>query len=164
MTAQQSHGIGNKNTSSLRLSSSSKAHPHVITYPPPSSKCWSPAQPTAQSIPATANRTTISGTRAGALEALQQNTWVHLACHGKQDPTQPYNSHFVTRDEHLTLLDIMEKHLPQAEFASLTACHTAVGDTVLSLPTIQELSISPRTGLFGPPSPARRVSFDFWNA
>ncbi|KAG1790422.1 CHAT domain-containing protein [Suillus plorans] len=82
-------------------------------------------------VPATANRTTISGdvaTRAGALSALQQNTWVHLACHGKQDPKQPYDSHFVMRDEHLTLLDIMEKHLPQAEFAFLSACHTAVGD------------------------------------
>ncbi|KAG1824297.1 CHAT domain-containing protein [Suillus variegatus] len=82
-------------------------------------------------VPATANRTTISGdaaTRAGALEALQQNTWVHLACHGKQDPEQPYDSHFVMKDEHLTLLDIMERHLPQAEFAFLSACHTAVGD------------------------------------
>jgi CHAT domain-containing protein/tetratricopeptide (TPR) repeat protein len=82
-------------------------------------------------VPATANRTTISGdaaTRAGALEALQQNTWVHLACHGKQDRTQPYDSHFVMRDAHLTLLDIMDKDIPHAEFAFLSACHTAVGD------------------------------------
>ncbi|KAG1788928.1 CHAT domain-containing protein [Suillus plorans] len=82
-------------------------------------------------VPAMANRTTISGdeaTRAGALSALQQNTWVHLACHGKQDPKQPYDSHFVMRDEHLTLLDIMERHVPHAEFAFLSACHTAVGD------------------------------------
>ncbi|KAG1766888.1 CHAT domain-containing protein [Suillus placidus] len=82
-------------------------------------------------VPATANRTTISGdaaTRAGALEALEENTWVHLACHGKQDPAQPYDSHFVMRDEHLTLLDIMDKHIPHAEFAFLSACHTAVGD------------------------------------
>ncbi|KAG1827894.1 CHAT domain-containing protein [Suillus variegatus] len=82
-------------------------------------------------VPATAKRTTISGdaaTRAGALEALQQNTWVHLACHGKQDPKQPYNSHFVMRDEDLTLLDIMEIDIPHAEFAFLSACHTAVGD------------------------------------
>ncbi|KAG1827926.1 hypothetical protein EV424DRAFT_1597051 [Suillus variegatus] len=35
---------------------------------------------------------------------------------------------FVMRDEHLTLLDIIERHLPQAEFAFLSACHTAVGD------------------------------------
>ncbi|KAG2339350.1 hypothetical protein BDR05DRAFT_968083 [Suillus weaverae] len=82
-------------------------------------------------VPTTANRTTISGdaaTRAGALEALEENTWVHLACHGKQDPAQPYDSHFVMRDEHLTLLDIMDKHIPHAEFAFLSACHTAVGD------------------------------------
>ncbi|KAG1851963.1 CHAT domain-containing protein [Suillus subluteus] len=82
-------------------------------------------------VPATANRTTISGdaaTRAGALKALEENTWVHLACHGKQDPTQPYDSHFVMRDGPLTLLDIMEKNIPHAEFAFLSACHTAVGD------------------------------------
>ncbi|KAG2065832.1 hypothetical protein BDR04DRAFT_1145188 [Suillus decipiens] len=82
-------------------------------------------------VPATVNRSTISGdaaTRAGALEALEQNTWVHLACHGKQDRTQPYNSHFVMRDEYITLLDIMEKDIPHAEFAFLSACHTAVGD------------------------------------
>ncbi|KAG1873964.1 CHAT domain-containing protein [Suillus subluteus] len=82
-------------------------------------------------VPATANRTTISGdaaTRTNALEALEQNTWVHLACHGKQDRTQPYNSHFVMKDEHLTLLDIMDRDIPHAEFAFLSACHTAVGD------------------------------------
>jgi CHAT domain-containing protein/tetratricopeptide (TPR) repeat protein len=82
-------------------------------------------------VPAMVNRTTISGnaaTRAGALEALQQNTWVHLACHGKQDRMQPYDSHFVMKDKHLTLLDIMERDIPHAEFAFLSACHTAVGD------------------------------------
>ncbi|KAG2339532.1 hypothetical protein BDR05DRAFT_951159 [Suillus weaverae] len=82
-------------------------------------------------VPAMANCTTISGdaaTRAGALQGLEENTWVHLACHGKQDPKQPYNSHFVMRDEHLTLLDIMERDVPHAEFAFLSACHTAVGD------------------------------------
>ncbi|KAG1738607.1 CHAT domain-containing protein [Suillus paluster] len=82
-------------------------------------------------IPATANPTTLSGdaaTRAGALEALQQNTWVHLACHGKQDREQPYHSRFSMRDKPLTLLDIMENNAPHAEFAFLSACHTAVGD------------------------------------
>ncbi|KAG1806946.1 CHAT domain-containing protein [Suillus variegatus] len=82
-------------------------------------------------VPAMANHTTISNdaaTRAGSLSALQQNTWVHLACHGKQDPKQPYDSHFVMRDKHLTLLDIMERHIPQAQFAFLSACHTAVGN------------------------------------
>ncbi|KAG2108781.1 CHAT domain-containing protein [Suillus cothurnatus] len=60
--------------------------------------------------------------------AKRENTWVHLACHGKQDPAQPYDSHFVMRDEHLTLLNIMEKDIPHAEFAFLSACHTAVSN------------------------------------
>ncbi|KAG2110703.1 CHAT domain-containing protein, partial [Suillus clintonianus] len=62
------------------------------------------------------------------LKALEQNTWVHLACHGKQDHDQPYNPHFVMKDAPLTLLDIMEKDIPHGEFAFLSACHTAVGD------------------------------------
>ncbi|KAG0704128.1 CHAT domain-containing protein [Suillus ampliporus] len=75
--------------------------------------------------------TSLSGeeaTQAGALEALRCNTWVHLACHGKQDREQPYNSRFAMRDKPLTLLDIMQNDTPQAEFAFLSACHTAVGD------------------------------------
>jgi CHAT domain-containing protein len=32
------------------------------------------------------------------------------------------------RDEPLTLLDIMNRDIPHAEFAFLSACHTAVGD------------------------------------
>ncbi|KAG2035611.1 CHAT domain-containing protein [Suillus americanus] len=82
-------------------------------------------------VPAMANPIALSGdraTRAGALEALRSNTWVHLACHGKQDHDQPYYSHFAMKDEPLTLLDIMENDAPQAEFAFLSACHTAAGD------------------------------------
>ncbi|KAG1862765.1 CHAT domain-containing protein [Suillus subalutaceus] len=82
-------------------------------------------------VPTTANPTTLSGddaTRAGALDALQCNTWVHLACHGKQDREQPYYSRFAMKDKPLTLLDIMEKDIPHAEFAFLSASHTAVGD------------------------------------
>ncbi|KIK44850.1 hypothetical protein CY34DRAFT_45068, partial [Suillus luteus UH-Slu-Lm8-n1] len=37
--------------------------------------------------------------------ALQRNTWVHLACHEKQDREQPYNSQFAMKDKSLTLLD-----------------------------------------------------------
>jgi len=39
-------------------------------------------------VPETINHTTISGdaaTQVGALQGLEENTWVHLACHGKQD-------------------------------------------------------------------------------
>ncbi|KAG1883298.1 hypothetical protein F4604DRAFT_1677644 [Suillus subluteus] len=82
-------------------------------------------------VPTTANHTTLSGddaTGAGALDTLQRNTWVHLACHGKQDREQPYDSRFAMRNEPLTLLDIMENDTPHVGFAFLSAYHTAVGD------------------------------------
>ncbi|KAG1862351.1 CHAT domain-containing protein [Suillus tomentosus] len=82
-------------------------------------------------VPPNVRFTNLSGdeaTQAGALEALRCNTWVHLACHGKQDHDQPYNSRFAMRDKPLTLLDIVENNSPQAEFAFLSACHTAAGD------------------------------------
>ncbi|KAG0699080.1 CHAT domain-containing protein [Suillus ampliporus] len=82
-------------------------------------------------VPPNTKFTSLSGeeaTQAGALEALRCNTWVHLACHGKQDREQPYNSRFAMRDKPLTLLDIMQNDAPHAEFAFLSACHTAVGD------------------------------------
>ncbi|KAG1763211.1 hypothetical protein EV702DRAFT_983012, partial [Suillus placidus] len=82
-------------------------------------------------VPPNVKFTNISGdkaTWAGALDALQQNTWVHLACHGKQDHEQPYNSRFAMRDKPLMLLDIVENDSPQAEFVFLSASHTALGD------------------------------------
>ncbi|KAG1747324.1 CHAT domain-containing protein, partial [Suillus lakei] len=82
-------------------------------------------------VPSNVKFTNLLGdgaTQAGALNALQQNTWVHLACHGKQDHEQPYNSCFAMRDKPLTLLDIMENNSPQAEFAFLLVCHTTAGD------------------------------------
>ncbi|KAG1774496.1 CHAT domain-containing protein [Suillus placidus] len=72
--------------------------------------------------------TLVPTTAKCALQGLEEKTWVHLACHGKQDPMQPYNSHFVMRDQPLMLLDIMERDIPHAEFAFLSACHTAIGD------------------------------------
>ncbi|KAG2125776.1 CHAT domain-containing protein [Suillus clintonianus] len=82
-------------------------------------------------VPPEIEFTSLSGdeaTQAGSLNALQCNNWVHLACHGKQDRKQPYNSRFAMKDKPLTLLDIMEKDIPHAEFAFLSACHTAAGD------------------------------------
>ncbi|KAG2159229.1 CHAT domain-containing protein [Suillus bovinus] len=82
-------------------------------------------------VPPTVKFTHLSGneaTQAGALEALRCNTWVHLACHGKQDYEHPSNSRFAMRNKPLTLLDIAENDAPQPEFAFLSGCHAARGD------------------------------------
>ncbi|KAG1850380.1 hypothetical protein DFJ58DRAFT_645728, partial [Suillus subalutaceus] len=61
----------------------------------------------------------MKATQAGSLKALRCNNWVHLACHGKKDRDQPYNSRFAMRGKPLILLDIMENNAPQTEFAFL---------------------------------------------
>ncbi|KAG1736576.1 CHAT domain-containing protein [Suillus lakei] len=68
------------------------------------------------------------GTVSGATQALKTNSWVHLACHGRQDFVQPFESSFALRDKPLRLLDIIQAEPENPEFAFLSACHTAVGD------------------------------------
>ncbi|KAF9463817.1 TPR-like protein [Collybia nuda] len=59
------------------------------------------------------------------LEALQSHSWVHFACHGHLD-IQPFKSWFqLYNNEHLTVLDLAMAKLPNAEFAFLSACHSA---------------------------------------
>jgi len=62
-----------------------------------------------------------------ALDALNRNQWVHLACHGMPNRQTPFESSFATRDGPLTITDIIRPRLQQPEFAFLSACHTTVG-------------------------------------
>ncbi|VDB95592.1 unnamed protein product [Peniophora sp. CBMAI 1063] len=62
------------------------------------------------------------------LNIMAQHPWVHLACHGRQDPTDPTKSAFALYDGPLTLLALMNTVADNAELAFLSACQTAVGD------------------------------------
>ncbi|KAG1788521.1 CHAT domain-containing protein [Suillus variegatus] len=72
--------------------------------------------------------TSVDATRSRALRALQDNTWLHLSCHGIQEFHEPFKSAFLMRDEPLSLLDIAQMDLSLHEFAFLSGCETAVGD------------------------------------
>lgn len=60
--------------------------------------------------------------------ALNQHSWLHLACHGSQSLEDPMQSAFALYDGPLTLADLMETTADDAELAFLSACQTAVGD------------------------------------
>ncbi|KAG8882784.1 hypothetical protein FRB97_007718 [Tulasnella sp. 331] len=62
------------------------------------------------------------------VERLPTRPWVHIACHGHQDITRPFQSRFRLQDKPLTLQEVISMKLPDAEFAFLSACHTATGD------------------------------------
>ncbi|KAF9456412.1 TPR-like protein [Collybia nuda] len=66
--------------------------------------------------------------KKGVLSALQSHSWAHFACHGHLEE-QPFNSWFqLYNKEHLTVLDLAMAKLPNAEFAFLSACHSAAGN------------------------------------
>jgi CHAT domain-containing protein len=72
------------------------------------------------------------GTRKRVMQGIETCNWVHLACHGIQKPEEPTKSALILEDGHLTLEEIIQLDLPNAEFAFLSACQTTTGDARLS--------------------------------
>jgi CHAT domain-containing protein/tetratricopeptide (TPR) repeat protein len=60
-----------------------------------------------------------------AIEKLGQHRWVHFSCHGVVSPSQPSESYFHLEGGQLRVKDLIEARIPNAEFAFLSACHTA---------------------------------------
>ncbi|EJC99024.1 TPR-like protein [Fomitiporia mediterranea MF3/22] len=79
------------------------------------------------------------------IKALRKTSWVHFVCHGRLN-SKPFDSAFKLSDRGLTLLDIVQTNLPNAEFAFLSACHTAeqphdgMHDEVLHLAAAMQFS------------------------
>jgi tetratricopeptide (TPR) repeat protein len=67
--------------------------------------------------------------RDQVLHALQQHSWAHFACHGHLgDNDQPFQASFKLHgSSSLTLLELIQAKLPNAELAFLSACHSAEG-------------------------------------
>jgi CHAT domain-containing protein len=78
---------------------------------------------------ASSRPTTLIGSTATptvVLERLRDHRFVHIVCHGILEPGKPFDSSFkLYRGTHLSLHDIVQSQLPNAEFAFLAACHTA---------------------------------------
>ncbi|KAG8790730.1 hypothetical protein FRC12_011175 [Ceratobasidium sp. 428] len=83
----------------------------------------------------TMHTTRLDGEHAtcgSVLTAIEQYSWVHLACHAIQNATNPTKSAFHLHDGPLDLGAISRKQLKRADLAFLSACQTATGDTDLS--------------------------------
>ncbi|CAG8665429.1 6691_t:CDS:1, partial [Acaulospora colombiana] len=72
------------------------------------------------------------GTKSRVMIGMGECGWLHLACHGVQMPDEPTKSALILEDGYLTLEEIIQLHLPDAEFAFLSACQTTAGDETLS--------------------------------
>ncbi|KZT62676.1 hypothetical protein CALCODRAFT_425729 [Calocera cornea HHB12733] len=63
--------------------------------------------------------------------ALTTHNWIHCCCHGHWEAERPLSSAFDLGDGRLTLQHIVSLRLAQADFAFLSACHTARQSTAL---------------------------------
>ena len=60
------------------------------------------------------------------IDGFHHHKFVHFACHGTLEAGKPFEARFELHgDARLTLLEIVRAHHPSAEFAFLSACHTA---------------------------------------
>ncbi|KAI9452973.1 CHAT domain-containing protein [Lactarius psammicola] len=67
-----------------------------------------------------------AATAAAVIDGFHHHQFVHFACHGTLEAGKPFEAGFeLYGGERLTLLEIVRSHLPTAEFAFLSACHTA---------------------------------------
>ncbi|KAH9032345.1 CHAT domain-containing protein [Lactarius deliciosus] len=66
-----------------------------------------------------------AATPAAVIDGFHHHRFVHFACHGTLETGKPFEAGFELYGERLTLLEIVRSHLPTAEFAFLSACHTA---------------------------------------
>jgi len=65
-------------------------------------------------------------TPATVLTNLRDHRFAHIVCHGILEPGKPFEASFkLHKGKRLQLLDIARSQLPDAEFAFLSACHTA---------------------------------------
>jgi CHAT domain-containing protein len=73
--------------------------------------------------------TTLFSTKAtptAVLAGLRDHRFAHIVCHGILEPGKPFETSFKLHGgERLQLLEIVRAQLPDAEFAFLSACHTA---------------------------------------
>ncbi|KAF9240011.1 TPR-like protein [Melanogaster broomeanus] len=70
-------------------------------------------------------------TKDAVIQAMENHSWAHLACHAVQNSKDPTKSTFQLVDGPLQLADIMKKSFKHAELAVLSACQTASGDEKL---------------------------------
>ena len=67
-----------------------------------------------------------AATPTAVINGFHHHQFVHFACHGTLEAGKPFEAGFeLYGNERLTLLEIVRSHIPNAEFAFLSACHTA---------------------------------------
>lgn len=62
------------------------------------------------------------------LDRISYASIVHFACHGRQEQIEPLKTHLLLPSGRLEMAKLMQKPMPNAVLAFLSACETAMGD------------------------------------
>ncbi|KAH9057542.1 CHAT domain-containing protein [Lactarius vividus] len=82
-----------------------------------------------------------AATPAAVIDGFRHHRFVHLACHGTLKAGKPFEAGFeLYGGKRLTLLEIVRSDLSTAEFAFLSACHTAEGTEMSIIDEILHLA------------------------
>ncbi|KZP32428.1 TPR-like protein [Athelia psychrophila] len=73
-------------------------------------------------------------TREAILDALPHHPWVHFACRGHLNTAQPFQSSFELEAAPLSLADLVQARLPDADFAFMAACDSATASGISATP------------------------------
>ncbi|KAF8177775.1 CHAT domain-containing protein, partial [Mycena galopus ATCC 62051] len=78
----------------------------------------------------------------GVQEGMKNSRWVHFACHGVQSSPPTESALLLAGSSRLTLSNIIELSIPNADLAFLSACQTATGT-----PQLQDESVHLAAGM-----------------
>ncbi|KAJ7213420.1 TPR-like protein [Mycena pura] len=70
-------------------------------------------------------------TKGDVQKGMKESRWVHFACHGVQNTSPTESALLLAGSSQLTVSDIIQLNLPNADLAFLSACQTATGSTKL---------------------------------
>ena len=90
------------------------------------------------------------------LKHMEDFSSIHLACHAKQDASEPLRSKFIFHKGKLELQAIMQRNLKNADLAFLSACETSTGQEAL-----QEEAVHLAAGMLA--AGYRRVVATMWS-
>jgi hypothetical protein len=84
-----------------------------------------------QAFPSAAHLTGPEATRDAVLAGMTAHSWFHFSAHGTTDEHTPVNGGIELADDRLTIRDLLERRLPGARFAFLSACATHHGSAAI---------------------------------
>lgn len=84
-----------------------------------------------RAFPGAAHLTGPDATRDAVLAGMTAHSWFHLSAHGTTDEHTPVNGGIELGDGRLTIRDLLERRLPGARFAFLSACSTHHGSAAV---------------------------------